>query len=363
MDHSPPSFYVDVFSNSNVMEFPGNTLSGFNVVLGKPLHFSTEYELGLCDYIFPNRFNAVQDHGAIIIGASSDRVNQKQKLNSESIWYSNKIFLNKTAADDAILFPKPSETISSVADAAAANSTSIANTDDDGEENNILSWRYNLPGKEIFITENELLDYLNGILTERDNDYFGGVLKNRITPTGGGGTNQDDDGEGMLIKNPIQISSVGNGGGLKIIIRDNDLKLAFQGNIARLLGFPLIRNDMWVCLERAGVYKFPQSVPNINACRPNMLNIYCSCIEPIMTGNTFSPLLKCVVVPPINTEQDRGMVVSREIVSRNYHLININPLHTIRFEIRDTTGEFANFASGIIYFRLHLRPRRQKLRR
>lgn len=312
------SFYVDLFSTASLDIFPKNTMSMFSVQLPIPLNFHEAFEVALCSYIVPNNFALFQE-GSIHVTTIPETVEEKR--DGERGW---RVSYDESEA------PKPSEDIPKSIQQYTQSKTKAKVK---------FTWKFEIPKNKSFLSDDELLEYINSTLHE--SDFFSGLLSKRKIES-----NIDP------FKHSITVRKYGSG--LEIIVRDTNSSIAFQGSLTQLLGIP-INIKKYLTLYIPGIYRFPAAAPDIRASVPKFLNIYCSCVEPIITADTKSPLLKTIEVP-LPKRGYLSEVISKEVISRAYLPVNVNSLQVITIEIRDPTGNLASFLYGLVHLRLHFRP-------
>jgi hypothetical protein len=90
-----------------------------------------------------------------------------------------------------------------------------------------------------------------------------------------------------------------------------------------------------------------------NVCELHLL-VYCSIVEPVMVGNTYSKLLRQVEIPKKSNFGDQCVL---RYPDPFYHPLISNVIETIEINIKDDTGEIIPFDYGRSTITLHFRKR------
>lgn len=324
------SFYLDVYSNASLDRYPDNTLSNFKAYLPSELNFERPYEVALVQYSFPARFEAI-NKGKIAVVAYPD-----SKSPADTASLTTEFYPKRTQ------YYRPAKGIPLDAAAARASngkkqhSTQVRHYTALSTEANMHTWIYTMPERKAFYSIDDFITFLNKIF---HNSTDLPLKRHKI------GNNPTYFDELFTVYKKQQ--------GIEFMLRDNDVKIYIQGSIARILGFALA-DEEWLAFLKSGFYSFPNVIPSLAATQPNLLNIYSSIVEPIVVGGKRASLLKCV---PTNVGQYHS-TISYEVISRQYLPVNVQSTQELEIQIRDATGGPAPFLPGLVYLRLHFRPRK-----
>lgn len=341
------SFYLDLYSNSSMHKYPGNTLSSFKTYLPYPLSFDEPYECAMCEYAFPAKFEPAAGSGQIAFETKTAKISDKA-----------------VPAPKNVLDQKPTKPIpKSVQILNSYKATPLKHFAFPSTWDKEHCLVYNIPRGLIFRNTDEILAFLNGILQEHEppaNDPTNALrdvlAQTVIEPITKDNLPFSGISAALVRANPTPYRNVVSIRkalhGFQVFLRDKNVAFYLQGSAARMLGFN-VDDSTWVGFREPGIYEFPHQTPDIQSEDPRLLNVYCNLIDPIIVGNQTAPLLRCIPIKGVNSEEK---VYSNEVSSRQYLPINIQNTHEISIQIRDAVGNHPPFQPGLVYLRLHFRP-------
>jgi hypothetical protein len=313
--------------------YPDNTLSKFKAYLPFELNFDRPYEVALVQYSFPARFEA-KNKGKIAVVTYPDNTSPPDTATLATEFYPKRPRYFKPAKNI------PQDATARTSDDGKSYSTQVRHFTVPRTEANKHTWIYTMPERKAFYTIDEFITFLNKIL----HDSTDLPLKRY-----------------KIGNNPTYFDHVftvyKKSQGIEFMLRDDEVSVFIQGSIARILGFDLA-DEEWLTFLESGFYSFPNAIPSLTATQPNLLNIYCSIVEPIVVGGKRASLLKCIPTNAGVSQQNENSTISNEVISRQYLPVNVQTTQEIEIQIRDATGEQAPFLPGLVYLRLHFRPRK-----
>ena len=334
MADTSEDIYVDLFSNSSLDMYPSNRVSSFTVKLDRPVQLEGNYECALAQMISPNA-TEISTHGSIIVSTFPESIKQKTDgvVQDNVVPFTQETMRNIFRPKRPEQYPVPTYTPA-----------------DRFLSNRVYSFTHNVPEDKVFTSGEEVVTYINNLLQGKEsshNDVFNEVIKQRTYSV-------NAVSESSLRYISSFEKSVNKT--LRVLHRDYDVSVAISGALGRILGFNLT-DEQWVVFEQPGLYQFTRTV-DINSSRPTLLSVYTNVILPHRVGDTSAPLIRACTVP--SQVHVAGEFLNFEFDSLHYLPVALKFIQEIQVEVRGNDGSLIPFEAGILYVRLHFRPRRQR---
>lgn len=342
MAFAPPEqdLYVDLFSNSSLALYPKNRVSSFTVNLDHPIQLSGEYECALAQLICPSTTSSsLSVEGQIVISTFPEttlqRTGRTQKQTSP---------FNDVNVDRSSYRPKPTTQLTSVS-TYSPKAAFVAKL--------MYSFVYNITGEEEnFANGEQLVNFINRLLTtnraKKENPAFAAVISQRKYTQEQVAMEINQYPATFLMMDHV----------LQVHIRDVDFSVAISGGLARSLGFG-VSDDQWVIFDQVGTYQFNNQKLDLNAGKPTILSIYTNIILPHRVADTSASLIRVCTLPTKSTDGTSGFITF-DFDTLHYLPVVMKHIQEIQVEVRGNAGELIPFEAGILYVRLHFRPRRQR---
>jgi hypothetical protein len=323
--------YVDLFSNSSLDLYPNNRVSSFTVKLDRAVEVNGPFECALAQMITPSMTEVNLKNAQIVISTFPETLLQKTKgkLQEKTVPYNS-------AEHKRMFIERPKAMVLPTYEPKASVS------------NKKYSFVHTIPEKENFGVGSDVVKYINQLFhgeEKSDNEAFNEVIKSRMYTE-----NQPRSYESRFL---ATLKSEDNGT-LRIVHRDSDVEIAISGNIARVLGFT-VTEDTWIIFQAQGLYQLKTPI-DLNASRPSLISVYTNIILPHRVGDTSAPLIRACTIP----QKQHNTFLNFEFDSMHYLPVALKYIQEIQVEVRGNDGELIPFEAGILYLRLHFRPRRQR---
>ena len=322
--------YVVLSSNGSMDHFPNNTLADFKVQLGKPIVLQGQYDVGLVEIIYPNKwFNVQESEAQIHISTvKKTRINLPKRPKNNTGVKPKPIKNNKEKTKSEL--KKWKQKKDEYERMVREHKKTI--TKDVGEEvaNKLIKMKKQ-PNHYDKVTKgarNVTLEpgVYSGVAELEKN------LKERLKKE-----------EGLLLVERKESTGL-----FTITIKGDTKKVYLSPRMAELLGFPT--TDKGYTLresETAGV--LPQLEGSAHS-----LYIYSSVVDHQLVGDTVAPLLR--VVCPAGDKI--GQKVSEKYIKPYYLPVNSSYMDHIDIQIRTTNGSYYPFLSGDpVVITLHFKPK------
>ena len=341
MTNRREDFYIDLMSNSSLTYYPENTLSSFKVLLPKPVTIEGAYEVALKQIIFPSSLEDPVKGKIYISSPISTDEESRETIDIIDVPLYKSEYSNKNTGrkkNDSIPF-----NVKKFKTRKGPRNWRTVIMEINNDDNNIPS-----------MNSDEFLSYITKKLFQESGKKMleKRILKaNPILPRKKPG---DMPGSSINWKLPV-IFRLNKGNTLEIILRDDDLSIALDADFSRMLGFNLNERE-YLEFKGSGIYRFPNIRPTIRIRRPSFFNVYTDIITPVIFSDIMSPNLRTVTIP------SESGIMSDQSVSTNftlldYHKVSLRNFQTIEIQLRDGSGSFIPFNYGLVYLRLHFRPR------
>ena len=331
-------------SNSSLTYYPENTLSSFKVLLPKPITLEGNYEAALTQIIFPSSLEDPVKGKVYISTPVTSEIEERESIKITDVPILKREFSNKIAGR------KSNETI-------PRNVRQYQNVDTMiGWGTTIVDLSEDQNGKVPSPSSEEFLPYLNKKIFEDSGKKMLDkriIKSNPIIPKPRMG---DLQGTNLNWKLPAFFRWV-KGKTLEIMIRDDDFSLILDADLSRMLGFNLNERE-YLGFKGSGVYRFPNIRPSKRVRKPSFFNVYTDIITPLIFSDVFAPNLRTVAIPSDSMMSDQS--VSTNFTLLDYHKLSLRSFQTIEIQLRDGSGKFIPFDYGLVYLRLHFRPRRER---
>jgi hypothetical protein len=318
--------YVDLFSNSSLNLYPDNKVSSFTVNLERAIQLQGAYECALAQLLCPGLSNDSSNH-RIIISTNVETSSHK----TEAVRESNVLPWRDVVTYASSVKPLPTSVHKNVNYQGLSGKTSVH-----------YAFVHDVPTTEVFGDGRQVVNYIQKILQgDWSNLSYLSVLGNRKRTQKG---------------RPADVVSIQiQGDSVELFIRDSDFTLALSGGLARMLGFG-VTDVQWVIFERPGKYQIPLNRVDVDAGAPSVLSVYTNVILPHRVGDTSAPLIRVCSLPRKRTKP--GELLDFEFVDLHYLPVALKYIQEINVEVRGNDGTLIPFEPGILYLRLHFRPRR-----
>ena len=328
--------YVDLFSNSSLNVYPDNRVSSFTVKLDQAIDLDGPYECALAQMITPSMTEVSLKSGRIIISTFPETTLQKTTgvLQETVVPFtpetpeSGKTFISQPTKQISVPTYKPKEKFVS---------------------KKVYSFVHEIPEDKDFNVGGDVVKYINQLLhgdIQSKNEAFNEVVQQRLY------TSKQQKEYALRSLATLQLQE--DNGTLKVVHRDADVTVAINGTIARVFGFN-VAEDQWIIFQNPGEYQLKTPI-NINASRPSLISVYTNVILPHRVGDTSAPLIRSTIIP----QEKHNTFLNFEFDSMHYLPIALKFIQEIQVEVRGNDGDLIPFEAGILYLRLHFRPRRQR---
>ena len=319
--------YVVVSSNGSMNIFPKNTLADFKVQLGKPIILQGQYDVGLVEIIYPNKwFNVQESEAQIHISTEKNtRINLPRRPK------------NKVGK-------KP-----------------VAVKDKEKTKTDLKKWKQKKESYERMVREHKLAvtkDVGEAVAKKllkmkKLPSYYDKVTKGSRTITLEPGIYSSaaelHTSLGERMKKEQGLLSLERESGLfTLSFKGDTKKVHLSPRMSELLGFP--STDKGYTLRGTEIGRV---LPQLEG-SAHSLYIYTSVVDHQLVGNAVAPLLR--VVCPAGDKI--GEKVSEKYIKPYYLPVNSSYIDKIDIQIRTTAGSFYPFLSGDpVIVTLHFRPR------
>ena len=344
--------YVDLFSNSSLDLYSSNRVSSFTVKLDQPIQLQGgNYECALAQMISPTASEISINGQVIIISTPPDSKLQKDlgvKKKSILPYKDHTVFFNSYIAD-------PTSTISTPTPPKYKPSFPT------GLQLGQYSFIHQVPeNQSSFKNAYEVVSYINDLFygtVPSPNPAVNEIIKQRT---------YDDSSSSM--KHVASFSTTKNRF-LKVVLRDSDFQIALSAGLGRIMGFDDLTDDQWLIFQKQGIYEFNSSSSSStsitsrsneidnNEGRQTLLSVYTNVILPHRVGDTSAPLIRTCT---LDYKKGKGKKFHNfEFDSLHYLPVAHKYIQEIQIDVRGNDGRLIPFQGGILYVRLHFRPRRQ----
>ena len=326
--------YVDLFSNSSLELYPNNRVSSFTAKLDRAIDLEGPYDCALAQMITPSMTDITLKRGKIIICAFPETLFQK----TEGVLYDTIPPYNSEKHKK--IFIEPPDTAISVPKYVPKNEF-MAHVK--------YAFVHEIPEDQEFSVGDDVIKYINQLFhgsIDSQNPAFNEVVKQR--------TYSKDQQKTHQLRYLATVKQEKNDGTLSIIHRDADVEIVISGIIARVFGFN-VTDDEWVIFQQQGNYRMKMPI-NVNASRPSLISVYTNVILPHRVGDTSAPMIRACTIPQVQ----HNTFLSFEFNRLHYLPVALKYIQEVLVEVRGNDGELIPFQAGILYLRLHFRPRRQR---
>ena len=333
MMETAEDLYVDLYSNSSLELYPNNRVSSFTVKLDRAIELSGSYECALAQMITPSMTDITLKGGKIIISTFPETMLQKTEgVLFETVPPYNsakykKIYMTEPYASIQVPKYQPKQTV-------------MANVE--------YAFVHEIPEDQEFTVGADVIIYINQLFhgdIDSSNKAFNEVVKLR---------KYSKDQEKTHAHRFLATIKRQDDGTLSITHRDDDVEIAISGIIARVFGFN-VTDDEWVIFRQQGEYRMKTPI-NINASRPSLISVYTNVILPHRVGDTSAPMIRASTIPQV----EHNTFLSFEFNRLHYLPVALKYIQEIVIEVRTNDGQLVPFQAGILYIRLHFRPRHQR---
>ena len=335
-------FYVDLMSNSSLKYYRDNNLSTFKVWMPKPINLEGDYEVALTQIIFPSSIVEPLKGKLYITAPATTDEEFLDTINPHLVPLYSTVYV------DRIPNLQRDEKI-------PPNVRTIPNDIREKYRTTVLDINLETDEKRPPLTSDDFLPYLNKMLFENSDRK---VLQKRYlkeNPILARNTEDDESSTKVDWKLPINFR-FSNEGDLEIILRDEDTELLLDTGFARILGINLNEKE-YLRMYESGIYKFHNSRPKSASTRPAFFNVYSDIITPLIFSDVMAPNLRTIAIP---SESSVDKSVSTNFTLLDYHKVSLRNFQSIEINLRDGAGNPVPFDYGLVYLRLHFRPRGNK---
>ena len=335
-------FYCDVYSNSSLDIFTDNTVASFTTKLDQPIELHGEFECALAQLVCPSTTNTSSAKNTIVLSCLPEDNEQRTK---------GVVRTKTTPFNDASTLKTSYKAQPSTRNLAVPSYTPATGR---FLGNKLYSFLHEIPDNPSLLPNGKsVVEYIHRLFTLNESEEDDDVLKKLIVKRNF--TNQETSNP--LRKNLASFRVDKSTGVLHVYLRDTDVSIAFSGNLARILGFP-VSDDQWVIFDQPGEYNLEQNRKvDINSSRPNILCVYTDIILPHIVGDSSAPLLRVITLPLQNSMQG---FLSFNFETLHYLPVALKSFQELSVQVRDARGILVPFQEGILYLRLHFRPRRRQ---
>lgn len=297
MSHKADQFYVSLPSNNSLIYYPENTISSYTTQLPREINLNGEWEVGLSEIVVPNHFLDFEKEDAAFycynIHGSLPKGKERETLAS----FQSEVDKNE-GWHQIELEDKSKYTITKV---------------------------YIPHG--MYKDEQELI----AAISDKTDEALGSAS------------------DSILPENykHVQIQMKHGFMAISKVCDCADFHfLEFTGKLKKVVGFE----------EPELLWRQPFSPPQpcvLRRAKPSLVFVYTDIIQPQITGDTFTQLLRIVTLE----NSQSGCEIVRTFPAPQYHRLLTNRFRTIEVLLRDDLGEALPFLSGVSAVTLHFKKR------
>ena len=336
------SFYVDLFSNASLDQFPENIVSQFRVSLEQPMLLDGSYSCALSEFICPKTAPLGQGDTEpikIYIKTFAETTEETRVgvPSNVSPYFSSK-------SETFLQARKPPISVE-------VTETSYTPQNVEGKRDYVFSFTFRL---DTFDTFKDFLSFFSTL--------FKGESESNLREEG---LTEFEKQQNATVRNLVKRRVIGTSyplglyedkGRNKFVlkIRDSGFYVAVPSTLTRLLGVDSADNQ-WTVYLKPGKYDLP-SKPRLSdtllSVRPNIAAIYTNIVRPIAVGNVRAPLLRVCRIP----NESSADLHTFEFTNEHFLPVALTYIQTIDVEIRASDGSLVPFANtGVAYLRLHFK--------